>query len=306
MGRPHVPNYSRTVSHLQDFINPLTAKTVVERCVRFLQQWEAKGNTFTTIAVRGLSGLLIAPMVAAELGKTLLVVRKVERTGHGSSPVEGDISAQNYIILDDFIDSGKTVRTIMEAIEEATNGGATCVGTLQAYYFLRPLSAEWFSHGNTMFDTAVSDNVHAELLEARRREEERRRAIRATREAQLETYVKSSADGSLWDRREMALSLREARQLLDKWDSKFPALPEYKSAERLPYKVTDGGEPCTTTNKQLPATKGLSPLKKYLERERQRLAKRASDRANFNAVIPTGPRQSSPRITASSLRNISR
>lgn len=115
----HRPNYDNTVTHLKEFINPREAKRIVEMSVRYLRQLEASGKVeFTTIAFRGLSGALIAPMIAMEMDKSLLAVRKVKRTGHGSNPVEGDYNAGKYIIVDDFISTGETCREIMQEIEE--------------------------------------------------------------------------------------------------------------------------------------------------------------------------------------------
>src|ERR1700687_3117266 len=60
------------------------------------------------------------------LNKTLIVVRKGEKA-HSSYEVEGDHGAKRYLILDDFIDGGDTVRAIIEHIFEA-NQNARCVG----------------------------------------------------------------------------------------------------------------------------------------------------------------------------------
>lgn len=87
-----------------------------------------KGRHFDSIAFRGLSGSLIAPILAYELGKTLLAVRKRKREGHSDRTVEGDYGARRYIIVDDFIQSGKTINTIIEAVHDFTDGEALCVG----------------------------------------------------------------------------------------------------------------------------------------------------------------------------------
>jgi orotate phosphoribosyltransferase len=140
----HKPNYYRTVSHLQEFIDPTKAVKTVEQCAKLLETLE-----FTTFAFRGLSGALIAPMLAVKMGKTLLAVRKVHPTGHGSNRVEGDYAAGNYIIVDDFIATGKTCQAIMEEIDNHVPS-AKCIAVLQAYYILRPELAEYNMYPETL------------------------------------------------------------------------------------------------------------------------------------------------------------
>ncbi len=47
--------------------------------------------------------------------------------------VEGDVSAQQYIIVDDFIASGKTVNNIIECMSKETK--AVCVGMIMYAYY---------------------------------------------------------------------------------------------------------------------------------------------------------------------------
>src|SRR6185437_651522 len=65
---------------------------------------------FDAIAFTGLSGALVAPIVADLLGKELIAVRK-EKTNHSSNQIEGYIAGKTYIILDDCRSSGKTIRS---------------------------------------------------------------------------------------------------------------------------------------------------------------------------------------------------
>ena len=70
---------------------------------------------FTSIAFRGMSGALVAPAVAAALGKNLVLVRKRSEGCHTIRVVEGEQSG-NYIIIDDFIETGRTCKTIISEI----------------------------------------------------------------------------------------------------------------------------------------------------------------------------------------------
>jgi orotate phosphoribosyltransferase len=71
---------------------------------------------FDRIAFRGLSGALVAPLVAVKMQRGLIAVRKGEHC-HGAS-VEGvpPNETTRYIILDDFVSSGETVDQIWAAI----------------------------------------------------------------------------------------------------------------------------------------------------------------------------------------------
>jgi len=76
---------------------------------------------FDTIAFRGMSGALIAPIVADKLNKSLTLVRKQEvdeHKSHAEYPVEGALFV-DYVIVDDFTNSGRTLREIQKRIFEA-------------------------------------------------------------------------------------------------------------------------------------------------------------------------------------------
>jgi adenine/guanine phosphoribosyltransferase-like PRPP-binding protein len=105
-------------------LTPERAKYTVRQVVKMIR---ARGLEFDAIACRGVSGLLIAPIVAMRLNKALIVVRKSTSDSHSCYLVEGDHGAKRYLILDDFIDSGDTVRATIERIYEA-NSEARCAG----------------------------------------------------------------------------------------------------------------------------------------------------------------------------------
>jgi adenine/guanine phosphoribosyltransferase-like PRPP-binding protein len=110
-------------SHLLPMLNPARAKHTVRQVIRMVRALNLK---FDAIACRGVSGLLIAPIVAMRLNKTIIVVRKGEQT-HSMQAVEGDHGAKRYLILDDFIDGGDTVRAIVQSIYDV-NKKARCAG----------------------------------------------------------------------------------------------------------------------------------------------------------------------------------
>lgn len=85
-------------------------------------------DTFDSIVCSGTSGLLVAPAVAELLDKHIVVVRTKGSMDHCYSEfmVEG-VSPFRYIIIDDLVCSGNTVRHIKNSIKEETPR-AKCMG----------------------------------------------------------------------------------------------------------------------------------------------------------------------------------
>ncbi len=73
-------------------------------------------HLFDSIAFTGLSGTLIAPLLAIQTNKKLLAVRK--ENSHSTLIVEGDWHAKRYIIVDDLISKGDTIKRINAKIIE--------------------------------------------------------------------------------------------------------------------------------------------------------------------------------------------
>lgn len=91
-----------------------TAKQVAKVLPKLMQELGAN-----TVAVTGKSGLALAFATLMLIDFPLMVVRKRGEMTHGS-PIEGPEGhvVGNYIILDDFISSGTTVRTMIDQINE--------------------------------------------------------------------------------------------------------------------------------------------------------------------------------------------
>lgn len=73
-------------------------------------------DEFDTIVIRGISGALIGPVVAYNLEKPLTVIRK--EPSHTTRIMEGNYALKNYIIIDDFVESGSTLTTIVREVKE--------------------------------------------------------------------------------------------------------------------------------------------------------------------------------------------
>src|SRR5271157_2919582 len=89
----------------------------------------AKALDFDAIAFRGHSGSLLAAPLALKLKKSLILVRKPSEDSHSAFDVSGDVAAKRYLIVDDLICSGATVRSIVEEVKVFAPN-AVCIGAL--------------------------------------------------------------------------------------------------------------------------------------------------------------------------------
>jgi hypothetical protein len=78
---------------------------------------------FDSLVFSGLSGSLVAPPVAMKLRKDLVCWRKTRETHSRYNRLEGKLS-RRYAILDDFIESGDTIKDIRYNIDSFSNGEA--------------------------------------------------------------------------------------------------------------------------------------------------------------------------------------
>lgn len=82
-------------------------------------------DSFDSIACCGVSGLMVVPQIAELLNKNIIVVRKGERC-YSEFRTEG-VAPFRYIILDDLICSGGTVKHIKRVLKEEYSR-SQCVG----------------------------------------------------------------------------------------------------------------------------------------------------------------------------------
>lgn len=108
-------------TYFDSAIDERRARTV-KTAVKFLK---AKTKEFDAIAFSGMSGAVMAPILAYLLDKQLIIVRKdrgsehPDQASHSSAAVEyaGSLRTR-VVIVDDFIASGKTVKRIIEKIRD--------------------------------------------------------------------------------------------------------------------------------------------------------------------------------------------
>lgn len=99
-------------AYLHSGLDPATVK---ERTTLMLRRLRARRIDFDAVVYSGQSGALFGPILAYKTGTYPLFVRKPgELKGtHSNIVVEGEVHNINrYIIVDDFMDSGATVKRI--------------------------------------------------------------------------------------------------------------------------------------------------------------------------------------------------
>lgn len=83
-------------------------------------------NDFDSIACCGTSGLMVVPQIAELLNKNILLIRKKNEKCYSDFAIEG-VKPFRYIILDDLICSGNTVRHIQWNVRNE-HEKAICIG----------------------------------------------------------------------------------------------------------------------------------------------------------------------------------
>ena len=115
----------RHCDYLRNFIVPYKLQERIKLAHRAL-----KYHDFEAIAFRGMSGALVSIPLALKMGKTLIMVRKPDEDTHSSYPVEGDTQAKRYVIVDDFVASGDTVKAVKRAVLKFAPD-SECIGVLE-------------------------------------------------------------------------------------------------------------------------------------------------------------------------------
>lgn len=83
-------------------------------------------DQFDSIACCGVSGLMVVPQIAELLNKNIVLIRKQNEKCYSDFAIEG-VKPFRYIILDDLICSGNTVRHIKRSIEDE-HARTQCLG----------------------------------------------------------------------------------------------------------------------------------------------------------------------------------
>ena len=114
----------QSCSHLKSVLDPSTRQGVIKKAI---EELTPIAQTFDAVAFCGNSGALVAPIVADALNKTILLVRKSGIDCASYEIVEGAV-ASRYIIIDDLVCSGKTLRHIQQSIKKHHFAMSECSG----------------------------------------------------------------------------------------------------------------------------------------------------------------------------------
>lgn len=141
----HRHTHKVKTDYLEDIYNISNFAVMIERLIPSAQQMRREVG-FDTIAFQGTSGAAAAYILAKELYVPLICIRKEDDKSHyarDNGLFEGSLDAKRYIIVDDFICSGSTVRRIENVIHEKLKGEAKCVG-----YLMYSSAREPYKHGD--------------------------------------------------------------------------------------------------------------------------------------------------------------
>ena len=120
------------------YINGAFDKTMVKAIIKSFQHVlkdEVFGK-FDGIACRGTSGLIVAPLLSYEFDLKMLVARKPNDGSHSHYKVEGHDDIKKYIVVDDFVSSGRTIEDIVTTITKGlSEPGISDVPTYNGCFF---------------------------------------------------------------------------------------------------------------------------------------------------------------------------
>lgn len=100
------------------YMDPKVFATKIEETSEVIADMYSK-NEFDAVAFMGSSGAALAFHLAAKYKIPLIYVRKSGEKSHGHAIESNSKKAvKRYLIVDDFVDSGKTIRTIVKKINK--------------------------------------------------------------------------------------------------------------------------------------------------------------------------------------------
>ena len=104
-----------TAGYLSSALTPDKFRRILNKLARNIRN---ANITFDSIAFRGMSGTLVAPTIAFRLKKNPVLIRKECDGSHSGRSIEANSEVVDYIIIDDLIESGTTIKRIVEAMDE--------------------------------------------------------------------------------------------------------------------------------------------------------------------------------------------
>ncbi len=134
----------KTIRHeiQTDYLGKVYGKeflTLVPKVVKKLRAIKRK-HPFDAIAFTGSSGAALAYPLSYLMKMPLIHVRKDDDSHYSSGLIEGTISSKRYVIVDDFIESGNTIKRIIKTInkELKKSGAKPAAICLYSDYVVKP------------------------------------------------------------------------------------------------------------------------------------------------------------------------
>lgn len=107
----------RCTSYLEDiFMYPDKYSQLVDRIAGQLEALRKK-QSFTGMVFRGQSGAALAYPLSARLHIPLICVRKQNENSHGFDVEGPQANVRRFIILDDFIETGQTIKDLLKEMD---------------------------------------------------------------------------------------------------------------------------------------------------------------------------------------------
>jgi len=124
--------------YLTEVFDPFKFPEVLRRV-----RMKLRNTKYDAIAFRGMSGAAVAFPLAAMTNKGLICVRK-QGVAHSSQLVEGLIGDEikRYVIVDDFINSGHTLKNIKKSIDEEYSSDGSSIPECVAIVFYKEYRSE--------------------------------------------------------------------------------------------------------------------------------------------------------------------
>jgi len=110
-----IPNQDISTGYLDKVYELDKFVKLIPKVAKALQAFRKK-HPFDAIAFTGCSGAAFAYPLSYKLKIPLICVRKKD-SSHCTRPLEGYIGAKSYVIVDDFISSGDTIKKIISTIK---------------------------------------------------------------------------------------------------------------------------------------------------------------------------------------------
>jgi len=93
-----------------------------------------RSNDYDVIVCRGYSGMTVAPILAWALKKPIFIVRKDGESTHSSEKSFMGTLGDRYLMIDDFVGTGNTIRTIRDYLKIAHDRAERPEGMIVGLY----------------------------------------------------------------------------------------------------------------------------------------------------------------------------